>query len=54
MNSHKIDMNPIPLESYEEILSLEGYGTKGALSDSDLSILDMLTYIPPENSPYYI
>ena len=43
-NSHDIDINPKPLESSEEALSLEGYGAKGALSDSDLSILDMLTY----------
>ncbi len=43
-NSHEIDMNPSPLGSGEETLSLEGYGAKGALSDSDLSILDMLTY----------
>jgi len=41
---HNVDMNPDPLLSEDEELSLEGYGAVGALSDKDLSISDMLMY----------
>jgi len=41
---HNVDMNPDPLLSEDEALSLEGYGAVGALSDTDLSIIDMLMY----------
>lgn len=41
---HNVDMNPDPLLSDDKELSLEGYGAIGALSDTDLSIMDMLMY----------
>ena len=41
---HNVDMNPDPLLSEDEELSLEGYGAIGALSDTNLSISDMLMY----------
>jgi len=41
---HNVDMNPDPLLSTDEELSLEGYGAVGALSDTELSIIDMLMY----------
>ncbi len=41
---HNVDMNPDPLLSSDEVLSLEGYGAIGALSDTDLTISDMLMY----------
>lgn len=41
---HNVDMNPDPLISDDEELSLEGYGAIGALGDTDLSISDMLMY----------
>ncbi|HSR05091.1 MAG TPA: DUF2202 domain-containing protein [Proteiniclasticum sp.] len=41
---HTVDMNPDPLLSEDEALSLEGYGAVGALNDTDLSISDMLMY----------
>jgi hypothetical protein len=41
---HNVDMNPDPLLPEDEELSLEGYGAVGALSDTDLSISDMLMY----------
>ena len=42
--NHNIDMNPAVLNEDEMILSLEGYGSKGALADKDLTIVDMLMY----------
>jgi hypothetical protein len=39
-----VDFEPEPLKETEKILSQEGYGAKGALSDTDLTINDMLTY----------
>lgn len=41
---HNVDMDPAPLTEDEKILSLEGYGAKGALADKDLTINDMLMY----------
>lgn len=41
---HNVDMNPDPLFSSDEVLSLEGYGAIGALTDADLTISDMLMY----------
>lgn len=41
---HNVDMEPTPLEDVDKALSLEGYGAKGALTDADLSINDMLMY----------
>lgn len=42
--NHNIDMNPAVLNEDEMILSLEGYGSKGALADKNLTIVDMLMY----------
>ncbi len=42
--NHNIDKNPDPLVDDEKNLSLEGYGAKGALADTDLTIMDMLMY----------
>ncbi len=42
--NHNIDADPAPLPEEEKILSLEGYGSKGALADEDLTIADMLMY----------
>jgi len=42
--NHNIDPQPAPLINQELELSLEGYGAKGALSDDELTILDMLMY----------
>jgi len=39
-----VDFEPEPLKETEKILSQDGYGAKGALSDQDLTINDMLTY----------
>jgi len=39
-----VDFEPEPLKETEKILSQDGYGAKGALSDKDLTINDMLTY----------
>jgi len=36
--------NPGVLNEEDKVLSLEGYGAKGALADTDLSIADMLVY----------
>lgn len=41
---HEIDSDPEPMSVDESELSLEGYGAVGALSDTDLTFLDMLTY----------
>ena len=41
---HNLDSSPDPLPEEELILSREGYGAIGALSDEDLTLLDMLTY----------
>ena len=41
---HNIDMEPAPLKEEEKTESVVGYGAKGALSDDDLTITDMLTY----------
>lgn len=37
-------MNPSSLKEDEKILSLEGYGSKGALADTNLTLADMLMY----------
>jgi len=42
--NHNIDMDPAPLSSSDKVLSLAGYGAKGALADPDLTINDMLMY----------
>lgn len=39
-----ISTNPTPLTATEATLSLVDWGNKGALADTDLTILDMLTY----------
>ncbi len=39
-----VDFEPEPLKEPEKVLSQDGYGAKGALSDEDLTIHDMLTY----------
>jgi hypothetical protein len=41
---HNVDPNPEPLKEEDMEVSLTGYGAEGALSDEDLSIMDMLTY----------
>ena len=41
---HNVEPNPEPLTGEDTEVSLTGYGTEGALSDEDLSIMDMLTY----------
>ena len=41
---HSLDANPDSLPLEETTLSLQGYGAIGALSDGDLTLLDMLTY----------
>lgn len=41
---HEIDPNPEPLPIDQMDLSLEGYGAIGALTDTDLTLVDMLTY----------
>lgn len=41
---HNVDINPVPLTEPDKLLSLEGYGAKGALADKNLTINDMLTY----------
>jgi len=40
----EIDMNTDPFSETEKTLSLEGYGAKGALTDQEMSIADMLMY----------
>ena len=39
-----IDMEPEDLITEETIVTLDGYGAKGALEDEELSIVDMLRY----------
>jgi len=41
---HNVDSDPVPLADGDTALSLEGYGAKGALADTDLTINDMLMY----------
>jgi hypothetical protein len=41
---HNVEFDPAQLADTDKALSLEGYGAKGALSDQDLSINDMLMY----------
>jgi hypothetical protein len=41
---HAIDPNPDPLDPSSAVLSLDGYGAVGALTDEDLTMVDMLTY----------
>ncbi|HOP65824.1 MAG TPA: DUF2202 domain-containing protein [Bacilli bacterium] len=41
---YNINMEPTPLSETESTVSSEGYGATGALEDSNLTILDMLTY----------
>lgn len=41
---HIIDIDPVPLTDADMVLSLEGYGAKGAAADKDLSVGDMLMY----------
>lgn len=41
---HNVDIDPEPLNDSDKEVTLEGYGAKGALSDKDLSINDMLIY----------
>ncbi|HKK94862.1 MAG TPA: DUF2202 domain-containing protein [Anaerovoracaceae bacterium] len=41
---HTVDPNPESLTEEDMELSLTGYGAEGALSDEELSIMDMLTY----------
>ncbi|HPW53840.1 MAG TPA: DUF2202 domain-containing protein [Erysipelotrichaceae bacterium] len=42
--NHNFNMNPSSLKEDEKILSLEGYGSKGALADTNLTLADMLMY----------
>ena len=39
-----IDSNIEPLDSADALITTEGYGSKGALADTDLSLADMLLY----------
>lgn len=39
-----IDIDPVPLTDADLVLSLEGYGAKGAAADKDLTVGDMLMY----------
>ena len=41
---HNVDTEPEPLTNDDKVLSLEGYGAKGALADKNLTIYDMLMY----------
>jgi hypothetical protein len=41
---HDLNPNPTPIAEEDIELSLEGYGAKGALTDSDLTVNDMLMY----------
>lgn len=41
---HTVNMEPAPLTEDDKLLTLEGYGANGALSDTDLTINDMLMY----------
>jgi len=41
---HNVDFEAPPLSEEDKVLSLEGYGAKGALADQDLTLIDMLTY----------
>lgn len=41
---HNVDMDPAPLADADKVLSLGGYGAKGALDDKNLTIADMLMY----------
>lgn len=43
-SDHNVDIDPTPLTDADKMLSLEGYGAKGALSDENMSIADMLMY----------
>lgn len=42
--NHNLDIDPTPLTDKDKSLSLEGYGAKGASTDKNLSITDMLMY----------
>ncbi len=41
---HDLNTSPAPIADEDKELSLEGYGAKGALADSDLTVNDMLMY----------
>lgn len=41
---HTVEPNPSPLAAEDMALSPEGYGAKGALADTELTISDMLLY----------
>lgn len=41
---HNVDVDPEPLTGADKEISLEEYGAKGALSDKNLTIHDMLLY----------
>jgi hypothetical protein len=41
---HVVDPNPAPLDEADMAVSPVGYGAAGALTDDDLSLMDMLTY----------
>lgn len=41
---HELDQDPEPISGDESELSLVGYGAVGALADTELTFLDMLTY----------
>lgn len=41
---HNVDIDPVPLNDTDKTLTLEGYGSAGALADKDLTINDMLMY----------
>jgi len=42
--NHDLNPNPVSIAEEAKELSLEGYGAKGALADSDLKVNDMLMY----------
>lgn len=42
--NHDLNPNPVSIAEEAKELSLEGYGAKGALADSDLTVNDMLMY----------
>lgn len=41
---HTVDGNPTPLTDAEKVLTIEGYGAKGAAADTSMSLADMLMY----------
>lgn len=43
-SDYNLDIDPTPLTDTDKLLSLEGYGAKGAAADKNLSVNDMLTY----------